>query len=180
MTAPGERSMGLTAPGERSVDLADLAGMVAGYRQVELDVFGLLCRWSREAPEPEVKVLLSVHGRVHGEHAMVWEALLASVAPGPPPAFGAWESMAVRQGSAERIAGIYRVLLPALVAGYRRWEARLPGVSGAAVARALRRMTAEDGAQVAEGERLLGTLAAVARHEKEELGRPPSNQTGTG
>ena len=149
------------------MNATELGAAARHFAAVERRLFELLGGWVTSATEPEVKVALRVESFRHAWHADLWTGLrgpnaMAEVAPG-----AAAESPAERPellavlaeltGTAERLEGLYRVTLPALVEDNRRRrdEAIADLAAGGPVARVLGLVLADHEAALASAERLI-------------------------
>ena len=150
------------------------------YGWLERRLFEVLGGWVRSVPDPEVKVLLRAQSHEHAWHARLWDELVAggpgSGGPGPGPdgaLAGVVDAVAGPSGTAERLAGMYRVLLPRLVDAYGALsDAAVPSSDGPLV-RALSLMLADDVPAIEDAERLIGVvggdqaaIAAIAGHQR--------------
>lgn len=182
MSAPAP---GGTPAGELSgvhVPLLAAANRLGGYRWVEQRAFGLLGGWAVTTDDPALQRLFDRHSGEHGWHAQLWaerlpvldpvdpEALVRPPSPGAVALFDALDDLPSAEGPESgilRLAGAYRVLLPRLVAGYRRHLRDAVPVSEAPVIRSLRLVLTDEVEAWCEGEmhlqqRLAGPRAAAA------------------
>ena len=160
--------------------LEETARRLGWYRWVEMRTFEVVGGWVAEVPEPEAKLLLGSHGRQHGWHAGVWldrtPSLAGAEAAGRTgPASGAVAAFmdAFAAGAAgpehtiEKLAGLYRVLVPHKVAAYTHHLACASPVADAPLARWLRFVLDDETTGRDQGEgvlrRLLRTEADAGR-----------------
>jgi hypothetical protein len=163
------------------------AGRLLGaYAWVEGRLFAVLGAWAADEKVPEAAVLLDAHSRQHAWHASLLTECLPLVpalgdgaVDGPPgqATSGALEKMAAADGSAGRMAGLARVVLPRLVTGYRRHLANSRPMSDAPVVRALRLVLRDEIEALVEAEELLETLLAGHGSAGEAL-RPVADLEG--
>lgn len=153
------------------LSLEEGARLAGHHLWLEMRLFEVLGGWVTTAPELEVKAHLATHSRRHGWHAELWHEHLprvagidadALVAPPHDLAAEAIAALAEPAATVERLAGLYRVVVPRLVAAT---AARLEGtspVAEAALARSLRFVLADDLDEWRDGEALLQSLIASA------------------
>ncbi len=142
---------------------AELRALALHFAGLERRLFEVLGGWVPSVPEPEVKVALRVASFGHAATARMWESITpASAAPAAavavPPVLA---SLAEAEGTGDRLAGAYRLVVPALVTAYGR---RLPAATadvaaGGPLARVLGAALAGHAAAVLEGERLLASVS---------------------
>ena len=144
------------------------------FAWLERRLFEVLGAWVPSVPEPEVKVLLRAQSHEHAWHADLWDDLVEAGRAVPSTGdglAGVVDAVAAPAGTAERLAGMYRVLLPRLVDAYGGLsDAAVPASDGPLV-RALGLMLADDVSAIEDAERLLGGLGAdsavVADHQRQ-------------
>lgn len=157
------------------VALADSIGRIVAYREVEGRLFEVLGGWVPDTSEPRAKLLLARHSHHHGERAGLWDRHLA-LDGAPPPAPGGdghgpfeaeWSSFlagpvvassgesAGPDPTAERLAAVYRGVLPALLAVYGSHLDEADPVCDEPVARTLRAVVAGARRDLDEGEALI-------------------------
>lgn len=148
---------------------AGVASRLGAYCWVEQQIFGWLGGWVPQVPELDVKLAVAEHADHAGWRAQRWYELLPMAAPGPDALVGAPDGLvelsdrvdAIAGGAGrtiEKLAVVYRVVLPRLAAAqdaHRSWS---DPVSGAEVGRMLGLVSADLAADWVEGERLLQTL----------------------
>lgn len=148
--------------------LDDLARRLGGHRWVEERAFELLGGWACALPEPEVKVLFGGHSYHHAWHAELFAECLPEL-----PSMGTREGLVVAPGprveaffdaigrtggdTVERLVGVYRVLLPAVIAAYRRDLSAMNPVSDAPAMRALELVVRDEVLDQREGDLLLAS-----------------------
>lgn len=169
-----------------ALTLHQAADLVGAYRWVEQRLFAVTGRWASDpAMTPAGQVHLFEASSQHAWHAELWaerlpvlagmdpEALTRPVGPVVGPLMAALEAEAPEAGEAgtghaapaalsavARLAGLHRVVLPALVTSYRRHLPRTVPVADGPVTRALQLALADLEEEQAAGEVLLGTLLA--------------------
>jgi hypothetical protein len=166
------------------------ATLHGAYRWAERRLYELTGRWSGSpGMHPEVQVHLFEMSVRHAWHADLWaerlpvlagvdtEALTRPWGPALEPLFGALAgppsgtrpdpegSQDEPEGPGEelrRLAGLYRVVLPRLLATYRRHLAVVPAVSHGPIARALSLVLRDEEDQLWAGEALIQGLLATS------------------
>lgn len=137
------------------------------FAAVERRLFEIVGGWVPTVGEPEVKVALRLASFRHAWHAELWDGL---VREGPPaPAVGVVEGLVGAASTAQRLTGMYAVVLPELIGAYeRRLEVATADVAaGGAAVRVLTLALADDRAELAAGRQLLdgvGMDSAYAAH----------------
>jgi hypothetical protein len=149
--------------------LEDAARRAGHHRWAELRLFELLGAWVPAVPEPEVKIRVHTEARRHAWHAELWAERLPAIAPDAverltvPADDGVRalvEVLARADGGTtiERLVGVYRVLLPYLVATYRSHLEAAPAVSEGPAIRALTLVLHDEEEDRRRGELLLQSL----------------------
>lgn len=166
------------------------AAWLGAHRLLEERLFELLGLWSREVPEAEAKILLAAHSLRHAWHSELWadrmpslpalQATAGLAGPGEPasPVFSAARIEAIvcslreggAEGTLEKLAAVYRVVVPRLVVSYEVYLEAASEVSDGPVIRALRLAIFDEGEGWREGERLLQVLV-TGREESERAAR---------
>lgn len=144
------------------------ARRIGHYRWWEMRLFELLGAWARSMPEHEAAARLGDHSHRHAWHAELWGDLIPEIehlsadrvvaAPdGLDDVVGVLEGGAAAD-SLDRLAGVYRVVLPRLVAAYgHHLDHTLPATDGPTM-RALRLVLGDLTEELQQGERLLQGL----------------------
>lgn len=154
-------------PPGRALTLHETARRLAAYAWAESRAFEVLGSWVQTVPEPEVKACLATHSRAHGWHAEVWTAAMPRphdlpdadfVAPLSGAAASFFDALGAVEGTAERLAGAFRVLVPRLVSAYRAHLAVAAPAGDGATTRWLRIVLDDETNQWREGEALLQAL----------------------
>lgn len=180
------------------VELRESLRRIARYRGVERRLFEILGGWVASADGPEAKLLLARHCYHHAGHAERWGGHLdlgdggpRPVVPGDGVGDGSGESpeafLAVAAGpghgtgtdlTVERLAAVYRVVIPRLVSVYRRHLDEATPVADGPVMRSLRLVIDDEERDLVEGRVLLGSMtdgtpewAVRAERRAEELER---------
>jgi hypothetical protein len=156
------------------LDLHQAAGLVGTYCAIERRLFELTGAMATEAEMPtEIQVYLDSLSAQHAWHAELWADRLPVVAGidaqalvvVPGPAGEVLEEVA-KARPAEGLAGLFRVVLPRLVASYAHHEATASPASEPPTLRALRLVLRDEVESLVTGEALvqglLGTPEAVA------------------
>ena len=147
--------------------LAETAGLLGRLRYVELLGFELLGSWVASTPEIAAKNLLAEQCQHHAWHAELLGARFPSAyvfdltqsvraaesALGPVAA-----ALSGATTTIGRLAGWYRVLLPAKITTYRRWLTVANPVAESPVQRSLRLVLHDESADWQAGECLLRDL----------------------
>lgn len=165
--------------------LDESARRMGHYRWIEMRLFEALGRWVQSVPELEVKVHLGARSREHAWHADLWHdrlPVLSGVRPDeltvPASEEVAGFMCAVAtppqpDGTIERLVGVYRVVLPHLVAAYASHLRRASPVCDAPAIRTLRLVLSDEQEAWTEGEAL---LQAVIR-TPDDVERAAARQT---
>jgi hypothetical protein len=161
-------------PGPAPLDLHQAAVLVGAYSAIERRLFELTGTLAAEADTvPEIAVFLDSLSGEHAWHAELWADRLpvlagidAQALVVVPPAARAVLDGLDRGDLVEKMAGLFRVVLPRLVASYGYHEAYASAVSEAPTRRALRLVLRDEAEALVAGEALaqglLGTPEAVA------------------
>jgi hypothetical protein len=171
-------------PPERSaLELGQAAELLGAYCFVERRLFELTGAWSVEVGRPGVAVQLDAVSQQHAWHAELWAERLPVLAGVEPASLirplGAalgplLDSLAACESDVERLAGLYRCVLPRLLASYGGHLRRAVPVTDAPTIRALRLVRADELAAWQVGEAQLEGLidtAAAAELAAATLGR---------
>jgi hypothetical protein len=123
--------------------LDEATGLAGGHFWAESRLFETLGAWVASTDEPAAKLLFDRHSQHHAWRAQQWWDRLPVLAdvdrdrliqpPTPAVAAGA-AALAGLEGATARLAGVYRVALPRLFAGYQRHRQRAdPASDGSAI-----------------------------------------------
>jgi hypothetical protein len=157
-------------PERPALGLSQAAELLGSYCFVERRLFELTGAWSVEVDRPGVAVQLDRVSQQHAWHAELWAErlpVLAGVEPAslvrPQGALGPLlDSLAACESAVERLAGLYRCVLPRLVVSYGRHQRRAVPATDARVMRALRLVRADELAAWQVGEAQLESLIDTA------------------
>lgn len=175
--------MGAEDPGARSLTLGQAAVLAGRYRWVERRLFEVTGSWAPAAPAPAAKVLLDSLSLEHAWHGELWADRLpvldgadheALTQPTPTlvelfdalvePDAGNRPITEGDQLWVARLAGLFRVVLPRLLAGYRRHLSTTTPATDGPTIRALRLVMSDELEAWQAGEVLLeGTVATPAQ-----------------
>ncbi|HWC66773.1 MAG TPA: hypothetical protein VG478_01795 [Acidimicrobiales bacterium] len=165
------------APGAAAdgwLDISESARRFGHYAWGERRLFETLGGWIPTVPEPAAKVLLGSHCAHHAWHAelcaerlpMLPERASAElVVPASEALVAFFDALAASSDQAstvEKLAGVYRVVLPHTLAAYRDHLDRVDRDVDAPTARALTLIVRDEEDHIREGEALIGSLAATA------------------
>lgn len=174
MAEPTDSHIAVTSPdpqgpaGHFSVE--ETARRLGHYKWTEMRLFELLGGWVATVPEPEVKLRLGTHCYHHAWHAELWHKRLPQVrevAPNrltapPNEAYVAFvEALAepaAPEQTIEKLVGLYRVLLPRLIAAYSFHLDHTSVVTDGPTIRSLKFCLQDDLEEWREGEALLHDL----------------------
>jgi hypothetical protein len=191
----------LTVGDEDPLVIGDSAALIGSHRWVEHRLFEATGAWSATAANPAVQLHLFEVSHQHGWHAELWEdrlpvrdgvdpeALTEPLGPALGPLFEAVGLLTrpdpARVGAGDgsfadvaRLAALYRVVLPRLVATYDLHLSATSRVADGPVIRALHLVLRDEAGSWHEGERLLqsilstpghGDLASQVQHQFERL-----------
>jgi hypothetical protein len=169
-----------------ALTLEDSARLVGGHCWVERRLFEVAGGWVKTTPEVEPKLMLDRHSQHHAWRARQWwdrlpvldeidrESLVVPPVPAVAAVVGALNDL---QGTAARLAGLYRVALARVHVSYRTHQRLASQVADASVLRTLKIAGEDVRSDWAEGEAVLQSLltgrqpvdeagAAVARLER--------------
>jgi len=147
------------------------AQRIRRYRYVEERVMRMLGGWIALTPELTAKLLLGRHVWDCAQHADLWGKRLLelrspaqqSEAPGPEFArvVDEIESAEAFHETPERLAGVYRVLKPCLLAAYERHLVESNPIYESPTRRVLERCIEEERRHIVAGRTVLGHLATT-------------------
>lgn len=142
---------------------------------LERRVYEVMGGWVASTPEPRAKVLLAEQCYHHAWHGDLWAGSFPSgygfdlsVATDPGPSLGpVLDHLADLEATVDRLAGLYRVVLPWKIATYRDWLERTNPVSDAALVRWLQFVLSDEVEDWQRGVVLLqGQLTSAASVER--------------
>jgi hypothetical protein len=157
-------------PATTRLTLHASARRVANLVWFEERTFEALGALARVESEPAAKLLLARHARHHAWHARVLREWLpqthdldaaALVGPAAPALDGVFAEVTAARDpdqTLERLAGVYRGLIPAAVDGYHALIEECSQVADGALLRWLRVVVVDEDRDRAEAEELLGSL----------------------
>ena len=163
--APWERRV---LPGRFSVE--ETARRVGHYKWTEMRIFELMGGWVATVPELDIKVRLGTHCYHHAWHSELWHKRLPEMREMNPerltaPPNDAYATFVQAMGEAEapeltieKLVGLYRVLLPRLIATYTYHLNNTSTVTDAPTIRSLNFCLQDDLEEWREGEMLLQSL----------------------
>ena len=155
-------------PGRFSVE--ETAKRVGHYKWVEMKIFELMGGWVATIPELDVKVRLGTHCYHHAFHSELWHKRLPELREMSPekvtvPAndeFVAFievlSALEAADQTIEKMVGMYRVLLPHLIAAYTYHRNNTSTITDAPTIRALDFCLQDDMEEWREGEMMLQSL----------------------
>jgi len=149
-----------------ALPLEQSAELLGAYCFIERRLYALTGAWSVEVDQPRVQVHLDQVSQQHAWHAELFAdrlPVLAGVAPdtlirSPGAAGTVLEALADAPSSLERLAGLYRVVVPRLLTTYGRHLRRAVPVTDAPVVRALHLVRTDELAAWQAGEALVQSL----------------------
>jgi hypothetical protein len=169
-------------PGLFSVE--ETARRVGHYKWVEMKLFELMGGWVASVPELDIKLRLGTHCYHHAFHSELWHRRLPELREMNPerltvpanPALEAFvQALAEPEGAdltIEKLVGLYRVLLPHMIAAYTYHRNSTSAITDAPTIRALEFCLDDDMEEWREGEMILQSLirtpdevARAARHQ---------------
>ena len=144
---------------------------IVNYRWAQQQLSAALGGWVATIPELDVKAMLGPHCYQHAWHADLWRLRLPELkepdenrASPPNPAFAAFmeELTSPDDGdlTVEKLVGVYRVLVPHLLAVYTFHQKVTSDIVDAPTVRILGFMLADLHTQLAEGEMMIQDLAS--------------------
>ena len=158
-------------PVRAALELGQASELLGAYCFIERRLFELTGAWSVQVEPPRLAVHLDQLSQQHAWHAELWAdrlPVLAGIEPasliGPlGPAVGPLlDSLAAAETTLERLAGLYRCVLPRLLATYGRHLRRAVPATDAPVMRALRLVRTDELAAWQVGEAQLQALIDTA------------------
>lgn len=156
--------------------LHEAARRAGHLRWIEMRLFEALGRWVATVPEVEAKLLLGAHSFHHAWHADLWLERIPVLRDVDPEALtvppndelvafvDALIEPQAPELTIEKLAGVYRVLVPAKVAAYRFHLANTSPITDAPTIRALGHILQDELADWQDGEALLQALVTDEDH----------------
>lgn len=154
-----------------AVSLEESARRAGANRWLEARLFEVIGAWVAATPETAARLLLDRHSRHHAWRAAQWWERLPVLADVDREALctapsGGWaaaiEAMASVAGTAERLASLYRVVVPRLHSRYHAQGREASEVADGASLRTLRIVGADLASDWHAGEAVLEDLLADA------------------
>ncbi len=148
----------------------ETARRVGNYKWVEMKIFELMGGWIATVPELDVKLRLGTHCYHHAFHSELWHKRLPElremkperVTAAPNPEFEAFiEALSAPEGpeeTIEKLVGMYRVLLPHLIAAYTYHVNNTSTITDAPTIRSLNFCLQDDMEEWREGEMIIQSL----------------------
>jgi hypothetical protein len=155
-----------------TLGLEETAGLAGGYAWRESQLFEIVGRWVATTREPSAKLMFDRHSQHHAWRSRQWwdrlpvlsdvdrESLVRPLSPADPVTM---EALAQLDGTVERLAGAYRVLLPRLAGAYERYRTLTGPAGDGATIWMLGLLAADIGADWREGEVLLQELVVDSK-----------------
>ncbi|MEZ5340774.1 MAG: hypothetical protein R2706_04800 [Acidimicrobiales bacterium] len=155
-------------PGRFSVD--ETAKRVGHYKWIEMRIFELMGGWVATVPELDVKLRLGTHCYHHAWHSELWHKRLPELREMNPerltqPPNPELEAFVAALGApeesgqtVEKLVGLYRVLLPHLIAAYTYHVNNTSMITGAPTIRSLNFCLQDDIEEWREGEMIVQSL----------------------
>jgi len=149
------------------VDAGRLAGQACWIEQRLFEILGGWVADTARGNEPELARMLADHAHHHSWHAELWRDRLPELAEHPPAEANRPRSEAVAdvvdavadaESSIDRLVGVYRVLLPRLVADYDAALQTTSALTDGPTARVLKLCLADLRDDQRDGEDALETL----------------------
>lgn len=153
-----------------STTLGESARLAGTHVWMERRLFEVLGGWVTTTPEPDAKLLLDRHSHHHAWRAGQWEDRLpvladvdrAAMAATPDPDMApAVDRLAGLEGTAARLAGVYRFAVPRLWAAYDRHRRLAGPVADGSTLRTLGMVAHDLAADWQEGEAVLQNLLST-------------------
>ncbi len=155
-------------PGRFSVE--ETARRVGNYKWVEMKIFELMGGWVATIPELDIKLRLGTHCYHHAFHSELWHKRLPELREMSPEKmtvppneeFAAFiEALAAPEApeqTIEKMVGMYRVLLPHLIAAYTYHRNNTSSITDSPTIRSLGFCLDDDMDEWREGEMLIQSL----------------------
>jgi hypothetical protein len=171
-------------PGAFTVE--ETARRVGNYKWVEMRLFEALGGWVATVPELDVKMRLGTHCYKHAWHAELWHKRLPELREMNPDRLTLPANEHVEQfmsaitepeepaQTIEKLAGVYRVLIPHKIAAYTYHLNNTSTITDAPTIRSLRLVLNDELEDWRDGEMLLQSLIET----EDEVDRAASHQAG--
>jgi hypothetical protein len=155
-------------PGRFSVE--ETARRVGNYKWIEMKIFELMGGWVATVPEVDIKLRLGTHCYHHAFHSELWHKRLPELREMNPerltvPANPEMEAFVDALGdpesaelTIEKLVGLYRVLLPHLIAAYTYHLNNASTIADSPTIRSLNFCLQDDMEEWREGEMIIQSL----------------------
>ncbi len=169
-------------PGRFSVE--ETARRIGNYKWVEMRIFEVLGSWVSSVPELDIKLRLGTHCYHHAFHAELWHKRLpqlremdpARLTMAPNAELEAFmEALADNErldDSLAKLVGLYRVLLPHLIAAYTFHRNNTATITDAPTIRSLDLALTDDIEEWRDGEMMIQSLI----HDEDDVDRAAIHQ----
>jgi len=163
--------------------LEESARRLGAYRWVEVRLYEVMGAWVATIPELDVRLAVGGSCRAHAWHADVWLERLpvlrdlapdALTVPAGAAVAACLDAVGAATDTLERLVGVYRVVVPRLIAAYTAHANHASAAADLPVTRALGLVVADEIAGWREGELIVQSLvtsAADAVRAAEHQGR---------
>ena len=174
-------------PGSFSVE--ETARRVGNYKWIEMRLFEALGGWVATVPELDVKLRLGTHCYKHAWHAELWHKRLPELRemnperltqPANEGVAAFMESVAeptAAEQTIEKLVGVYRVLLPHLIAAYTYHLNNTSTITDAPTMRSLKFAIDDDFEDWRDGEMLLQSMLTTAADVQRAADRQAALET---
>ncbi len=151
-------------------DVEQTAKRLGHYKWIEMKLFELLGGWAALTPELEVRFKLGEHCAHHAFHAELWhkqlvqldestsEKLVVPASPAVETFFAAIGDPVDPSSTVEKLVGLYRVLIPHLIAAYTFHLNTTSQIADAPTIRSLKFCLRDDEEEWREGEMILQSI----------------------
>lgn len=168
-------------PGKFSVE--ETAVRVGNYKWIEMRIFELMGGWVATVPELDIKLRLGTHCYHHAFHSDLWHKRLPELREinperltvPPNPEMEAFVEELGRPEAAEltieKLVGLYRVLLPRLMATYTYHRNNTSEITDAPTIRSINFCLQDDREELQEGEMIIQSLLETPEHVERAAAR---------
>ncbi len=155
-------------PGKFTVD--ETARRVGNYKWIEMRIFELMGGWVATVPELDVKLRLGTHCYHHAFHSELWHKRLPELremnperltVPPNPEMEAFVEALGEPEDASdtiEKLVGMYRVLLPHLIAAYTYHLNNTSSITDSPTMRSINFCLQDDMEEWREGEMIIQSL----------------------
>jgi hypothetical protein len=153
-----------------ALTLEESGRLIGQYRWIEMRAFEILGGWVPGVPELDVKLSIAAHAPHHAWHASLWrdrlpdlagvdhEALTVPANPDLATFVDALGEATGAEGTIEKLVGIYRILIPRLIARYSAHLEQASPITDGPTIRSLRLVLRDELEDWREGEMLIQSL----------------------